>query len=88
MLNFFDPIELGLQSWAIFSPRDVATFADAGVAAIRIADSCLSKFSQSNKTGDTVGDVGFTSQLGWASIGKLTQRPTRAVYHRMGWGKP
>lgn len=70
MLNFFDPKELGLQSWAVFAPRDVASFANAGATALRVANECLDKFSQSNETGEAASTLGFTSAMGYGSIGE------------------
>lgn len=70
MLDFFDPPELGLPTGAIFAPRDIATFTDLGAMAIRVADECLSKVSQLNETGDSTGAVGFTSPMGWGSVGE------------------
>lgn len=72
MLSIFDPRDLGLASEATFSPRDVATFAGVGTKAIKIADACLSRYSSSpfKMTGDSAIPVGFTSDLGFASLGE------------------
>ncbi|KAI4189067.1 MAG: hypothetical protein L6R41_001735, partial [Letrouitia leprolyta] len=65
MLNYFDPKELGLRTGATFSPRDVATFKDLGVAFLRTANECLSKF----KNHSIEDRVGFISGMGWSSTG-------------------
>ncbi|KAL8758816.1 MAG: hypothetical protein Q9184_003811 [Pyrenodesmia sp. 2 TL-2023] len=70
MLDYFDPEELGLQSWAVFSPRDVASFVNVGNTALRVANECLDKFSQSNETGEAASTtLGFTSAMGYGSVG-------------------
>jgi len=70
MLNYFDPRELGLQSGATFSPRDVSSLYDVGYSALSVANDCLSKVGQRNRTGGTSETVGFRSDMGWASQGK------------------
>ncbi|KAL8949429.1 MAG: hypothetical protein Q9222_004452 [Ikaeria aurantiellina] len=70
MLHCFDPKDLGLPPQSVFSPRDIATFDDVHVAALRAANECLDKFSERNGTDAVEGDVGFRSQVGWSSVGK------------------
>ncbi|KAL8968618.1 MAG: hypothetical protein Q9197_004788, partial [Variospora fuerteventurae] len=84
MLDFFDPRDLGLESWATFSPRDIATFADVAAVALRVANSCLSKYSPSTVTGDSITPVGFTSDLGFGSVGEWVQKSCRSPMERDG----
>ena len=70
MLNAFNPRELRLPPQSTFSPRDITSFTDIEIAALKVANECLSKYEQ-NKTGESSASaVGFTSQLGWASQGE------------------
>ena len=71
MLNYFDPRELGLRSGTMFSPRDVSSFTDIGYSAITVAKECLSRVVESNRTSNTTETLGFRSDVGWASQGKL-----------------
>ncbi len=70
MLSYFDPKELGLPSGAVFSPRDVSSFNDVGYSAVTVANDCLSRVLQRNRTGGMTGSLGFRSATGWASQGK------------------
>jgi len=70
MLNYFDPRELGLPSGAIFAPRDVSSFNDVGYSALTVANDCLSRVVQRNRTGGMAESLGFRSDTGWASQGK------------------
>ncbi|KAL8907830.1 MAG: hypothetical protein Q9207_001153 [Kuettlingeria erythrocarpa] len=69
MLSSFDPKELGLESSAVFAPRDVASFGNVGASALRVANECLDKFSPFNNTGKAASTLGFTSAMGYASTG-------------------
>lgn len=69
MLSIFDPRELGLEEWATFSPRDVATFANVEATAERVANECLSKYSPLNGTEGGTTRVGFASDMGFGSVG-------------------
>ncbi len=70
MLSYFDPKELGLPSGAVFSPRDVSSFNDVRYSAVTVANDCLSRVLQRNRTGGMTGSLGFRSATGWASQGK------------------
>lgn len=86
MLDFFDPRDLGLESWTTFSPRDIATFADVAAVALRVANACLSKYSPtpSTVTGDNIMPVGFRSDLGFGSAGEWVQKFCRSPMERDG----
>lgn len=70
MLNHFDPRELGLPSGAVFFPRDVSSFNDVGYSALTVANDCLSRVVQRNRTDGMTESLGFRSDTGWASQGK------------------
>jgi len=70
MLNYFDPRELGLPSGAVFFPRDVSSFNDVGYSALTVANDCLSRVVQRNRTDGMTEGLGFRSDTGWASQGK------------------
>ncbi len=75
MLSSFDPQELGLQSSAVFSPRDIASFGNVGASALRVANECLDKFSPFNNTGVARSTLGFASAMGFASTGERAILP-------------
>ncbi|KAL8928487.1 MAG: hypothetical protein Q9208_001721 [Pyrenodesmia sp. 3 TL-2023] len=83
MLGSFDPKDLGLPSWAVFAPRDVASFGNVGTLALRVANECLSEFAQSNETGDAASTLGFTSAMGYGTTVNLAKIEGGPAYQQM-----